>query len=532
MATEVRTLFQLPTDPEQFSVLLPPSELRKIDFSALEFATARKAVIEYIKTYFPNDFNDFVSNNGVIMLVELLSYMTGVLSLRADLLGNEAFLPTAATSEAVINHLALINQKIRNATPAVVDVECAVLTPVSADIHITPGVQFSVRGDDGTPITYEVFRSPTDINSDIVIPAGKRGVIAYGIEGHTDVSTTTSDGSANQKITINTSENVLEQPIKVEIIIDDIVDEWHKIDTIERAGANDRMYEVRFYDKRVEFIFGDNQTGMIPPVGAEIRCTYRLGGGSRGRIGVGVINEARPVSPNYPYTAPVTVNFRNVTPSAGGVDKETLDQARKRAPRDFATHDSIVTESDYAQLVGSFNHPLYGSVAKAIATVRTGKNANLIELYVLAEGASVDGFRAPVTANEGLKRAIKSYVEELNVLTDSVEVLDAKIKAVDLDITIVVNKSVDASVVKVKVEEAIADFFDIKNWDLGESLYVSQLYDTINKIDGVKYVDIFAPTDNILATGQIDSGIAAGVDINELVTLGNKTIKYYYEAGR
>ena len=70
---DLETFFNLPTDPDEFSVLLPPSALRKIDFSALEFATARRALVEYIKTYFPDDFNDFVSNNGVIMLLELLS---------------------------------------------------------------------------------------------------------------------------------------------------------------------------------------------------------------------------------------------------------------------------------------------------------------------------------------------------------------------------------------------------------------------------------------------------------------------------
>ncbi len=526
MADTEPTLFDLPVDPDRFSVLLPPSELRKIDFSALEFATARRALVEYIKTYFPDDFNDFVSNNGVMMLVELLAYLTAVLSLRSDLLANESTLPTANSEDAVINHLALIGQVISRATPAIVDIECAVNAPVSADINIPPGQQFTISGDDGNDITYELFKSPTNLTGNIIIPSGKRGVIGYGVEGRSDAAIIVSNGSADQKVTIDIDDDALEQPITVEVINSDITEEWNQIDHIERAEATDKAYEVRFFKNRIEFIFGNGITGSIPPAGASISIAYRLGGGARGRIGAGVINERRSLTPEFPYTAAVSINFRNVTPSSGGVNKETLTEAKRRAPRDFATHDSIVTESDYAQTVASFNHPVFGTVAKAVATIRTSLNTNLVELYVLAEGP--DG---PVAPSEGLKRSVQSQVNELNVLTDHVSVLDAQIQAIDINATVVVSRSSDASVVEIKVEQAIADYFAIKNWDLGEALFVSQLYDAIAQVDGVKYVDIFDPVDNILATGKVDS-TDPGVDVNELITLGNTEIKYYYEVVR
>ncbi len=65
------TLFNLPDSPEEFGVVLPPADLRRIDFSALDFPTLRRVVIEYIKTYYPDRFNDFSTNNGIIMLTEI-----------------------------------------------------------------------------------------------------------------------------------------------------------------------------------------------------------------------------------------------------------------------------------------------------------------------------------------------------------------------------------------------------------------------------------------------------------------------------
>ena len=534
-----QTYFALPTAPEEFSVLLPPAALRKIDFSALEFATARRAVIEYIKTYFPNEFNDFVANNGIIMLVELLSYLTALLSLRADILSNEGFLPTAQTEDAVTNHLALINQRILPATPASVDVECSVESPVSADVHIPPLLYpLQVPGEDGKPINYELFSAPDDTISNIIIPAGKRSVIAYGLEGVTKNSTAVSDGTPNQQIVIN-DRSVLDQPISVTITNGSSIDIWTRVDAIEAAASTDKSYEAQIFQNRLVIVFGDNTTGVIPHVGAIIQITYRTGGGTRGRIGAGVISTQRPIVPEQPYNAPVQVQFTNLNASIGGSDRETLDQAKKRGPRDFATQGAAVTASDYAQIATSFSHPAFGSVLKAVATIRTDINANLVELYILAQGQN----GLPQLPSEGLKRALVTALDEVNVITDEVRVMNGCIKPINLQITVVMSKNADASVVKTNVESSISSFFDIDNWDMGEPLYISKLYTTLNAVDGVSYVDIMLPADNILPTGQLctdagsssssssgsGSSTGAGVGLNEVITIGSQEISYYYE---
>lgn len=561
MADDLReNLFQLPIDPEQFSVLLPPAELRKLDFSALEFATARKAVIEYIKRYFPNDFNDFVSNNGIIMLVELLAYQTAVLSLRSDILSNEAFLPTARSTEAVANHLALIGQRINPATPATVNVECSVESPLVSDLRIHPAdlAPFEIRGEDGKNISYEVYAAPDDFTSDIVIPTGKRGVIAYGIEGTTHTTTFASDGTESQTFVVNDN-SILSERIKVVVQIGSTSTVWYPVDAIEEAGPTDEKYEYRIVGDTISIIFGNNVNGAIPHAGSTITLTYRTGGGVRGRIGSGLINSQRAITPDAPYTAPVLIRFRNPLPSTGGTDGETVEQAKKRAPRVFSTRKTAVTENDYANLAINFSHPAFGSVSKAVATVRTGLNANMVEVYVLADGP--DG--VPIQPSQGLKKALASYLDDLNVLTDTVNVYDGCIKPVDIRMTVVMHKNADASVVRVNVDDAITNFFDIANWDMGEPFYTSNLVETIIKIDGVSYVDLFSPADNILpsisicndpvsdttsseagssgtsgsSSGSGSSGSIVAVDdststvaLNEVITLGDREIDYYYES--
>lgn len=548
------TLFDLPTAPEEFGVSLPPANLRRLDFSALDFETMRRACIEYIKTYYADDFNDFVASNGVIMLTELISFIGGILSQRMDILADESFLPTCQTEEAVAQHLALINQSILRQTPATTDVEVSISQPVASEVRIQPGQIFRIKGEDGFPLYYEIYRAPGDWTSYISIPPGKRGVIAFGIEGRTIQSETfTSNGGPDQTIEI-VDDNILGDPIKILVGTSSNATEWKEVDIKERYGSNDEIYEVRFLEDRIRIIFGDDVNGKSPLAGQEIKVIYRIGGGSRGRIGTGVINDTKIINPLSPTNAAVEVKFRNITPSIGGVDKETISEAKKRAPRQFATNDNAVTGTDYGLLASKYSHPVFGSVLKAIGTIRTGidadistvvknirsaateedaeqilldnyVNRNIVELHVLANGPN-----GPVKPNAGLKRGLVTYFEELNVLTDEVRPMDGAIKAVDVEATIVMSRNAKAGTVKESVQYAITSFFNIENYDMGEGLNISNLYNAIEAVPGVKFVNIFKPVDNILPTGKLASPGSAGVGYNEVITLGNLNLQLYFES--
>lgn len=525
-SANTETLFDLPNAPEEFGVVLAPARLRKLDFSGLDYTTARRAIIEYIRTYFPDVFNDFVASSGIMMISEIVASVVAKLSLREDILANESTLPTAKTEEAVVNHLALINQRIRRQTPAVTDVEVSIDQPVSTDIEISSGLSFGFTGPDGNQVTYEIYRAPGDWTSDVIIPANKRGVVAWGIEGQfASPVVVTSAGGANQAFEI-TDPNILESPIFVNVTVGNTTEEWEVItEPIERYGSTDKVVEVNFFEDVAIFRFGDDITGQAPESGSSIEFRYRVGGGIRGRIGIGQIDSQHQVNPNPPANAAVSVRFRNITPSNGGTDRETIEQAKKRAPRDFALQRSIVTADDYAQSASTFAHPAFGAVSKAVATIRTGLNANRVEIYVLAVGS--DGI--PTVPNTGLKTALATYYRNLNVLTDHVVVLDGQIRPVDVDMNVVVNRNADASIVKGKVESAVTAYFDATNWDLGKGLFISNLIEVVEAVDGVAYVDLFQPSDNILPVANIAETNADGVAFNELIIEGKRNTNYFYE---
>jgi hypothetical protein len=520
-----QVLIKLPTTVEDIAVLLPPAALRRIDFSALEFESLRRAAIEYVKTYFPNDFNDFVKGNGTIMFTELVCWLAAILAIRADLLSRASFLPSAEDEEAVTNHLDLIGQSFQRQTPATADVEVSVTSAIPTPIAIAAGLRFTLTGPDGLPLYYEIFRAPNDWTSDVVIPAGKRGVIAYGIEGRFGATVSSVSAGGPSQILDVIAPDILDEPIIVEVRTGNIVSTWRRVEFLESAGPNDEVFEVSFLEDRAQVKFGDDISGKAPLAGQEISVRYRQGGGLRGRIGAATINETRPISPQPPASAAVDVLFRNLTPAVGGTDKESLEAAKRRAPRSYAAHGNAATAQDYALIASTYTSPVFGTVLKAVAVAMTNINANLVKVFVLAAGPG----DVPVAPSVGLKQGLTTFLRAVNVFTDDVAVADGGIKPVDLDMTVVMSRNADAATVRDQVDGVITDFFSAANWDMGKGFDVSPFQAAVQAVDGVMKVNIFSPQDDVLPTSNPTETEANKIGYAQLVTLGQRTVRYYFE---
>ena len=519
------TLFDLPNSPEELGVVLPSANLRRIDFSALEFTTIRRALVEYVKTYYSDTFNDFVTSNGAVMFMEIVAWVGAVLSTREDILADEAFLPSAQTRAAVEQHLALINRPLKRQTPAVVDVAVRVNNPAPTSIKIAAGTQFVLRGADGNPLIYEIFRAPNDFTNPIEILPGKLGTVAFGIEGQTPTPRTAlSSGGADQSIQISESD-ILDNPISVEVTTGSSSVKWLRVDALEKAGANDEVYVISFNDDGAAVKFGNDVNGKAPLAGQSISVSYRVGGGIRGRISSNVINTTLSIQPELPASAPVEVLFRNLDPSSGGENRESIEVAKRVAPKEAATLYSATTGEDYAVLAKNFRSPIYGSVLKAVASLRTSLNANLVELYVLAEGSDDDPV---VTPSKGLKTGIQSYFNDIQVLTDEIRVYDGIIKPVNVEVVVVADRNSDPNVVRESALSTINEFFNINKRDMGESFFRSKLIAALNDIDGVQWVDLISPSSNIVAVdGESTSDNTVG--FNELIVLSQTNLKLFFE---
>ena len=79
------------------------------DFQSYDFETLRKSMIDYLRNYYPEDFNDFLESSEYVALIDLLAFLGQSLAFRADLNARENFLDTAERRDSVLKLARLIS---------------------------------------------------------------------------------------------------------------------------------------------------------------------------------------------------------------------------------------------------------------------------------------------------------------------------------------------------------------------------------------------------------------------------------------
>ena len=89
-----------------------------IDYGSTDFASLRESLIKYIDAVYPTEYNNFIESDLGMMLIELVSYMGAVMSLKSDMLANENFITTAKDINSVRKLFSLVGIAMNGPTSA------------------------------------------------------------------------------------------------------------------------------------------------------------------------------------------------------------------------------------------------------------------------------------------------------------------------------------------------------------------------------------------------------------------------------
>lgn len=137
----------------------------------------------------------------------------------------------------------------------------------------------------------------------------------------------------------------------VRVVTREGVADWVEVPDFSASGPADRHVvwqattgEIRF-GPRVRYPDGSSrQHGAVPPDGAEVTVSgFRYGGGADGNVGARTLTRLRSAVPSV-------AAVENLRPSAGGVDAETVEEAKVRGPLSLRTGGRAVTAGDYERI--------------------------------------------------------------------------------------------------------------------------------------------------------------------------------------
>jgi len=91
---------------------------REANFQSFDYETLRKSMIEYLRTYYPEDFNDFTESSEYIALIDLIAFLGQSLAFRADLNARENFIDTAERRDSILKLARLVSYNPKRGSPA------------------------------------------------------------------------------------------------------------------------------------------------------------------------------------------------------------------------------------------------------------------------------------------------------------------------------------------------------------------------------------------------------------------------------
>jgi hypothetical protein len=91
---------------------------READFQSFDYESLRKSMIEYLRTYYPEDFNDFTESSEYIALIDLIAFLGQSLAFRTDLNARENFIDTAERRDSILKLARLVSYNPKRSTPA------------------------------------------------------------------------------------------------------------------------------------------------------------------------------------------------------------------------------------------------------------------------------------------------------------------------------------------------------------------------------------------------------------------------------
>ncbi|MFD9252833.1 putative baseplate assembly protein [Streptomyces bottropensis] len=231
--------------------------------------------------------------------------------------------------------------------------------------------------------------------------------------------------------------------------------------------------------------------GAVAPKGAVIRAVrYRTGGGRAGNVARGAIRVLRT---SVPYVSEVV----NREAARGGVDAETVEEAKVRAPITLRAQERAVTLRDYEELARR------AAPETARITCLEGEEgehgAYAVRVLVVPQAVPDPGGRLrfeQLVPGDGLLRRITRHLDERRLIGTRLAVGPPFYQGVTVVATLHAFRGTDTDRVRRQAHDALYRHLDPltggadgRGWPFGRPVQSGEVFAVLQRVPGVELVD-------------------------------------------
>ncbi|MFL6124658.1 putative baseplate assembly protein [Actinophytocola sp.] len=307
-----------------------------------------------------------------------------------------------------------------------------------------------------------------------------------------------SEGVSGQEFSVGRAPLVIGAgDVVLETMSDDGWQEWTRVDNFAGSEPVDRHYIldaaaglVHFGPAIREADGSLRQYGAVPPYGTTVRLRrYATGGGRIGNVGKGAIQTLK-------SSIPFVARVENIESAWGGVDGESLDEAKARGPILLRTRSRAVTAEDYEAITKE--------AAPDVARVRCvtagdqDTDAGSVRVLIVPAAAEVDGkieFAELVPGEDTLAR-ISERLDEVRLIGTRVLVSPPRYRGVTVVARVIARPRLDTSRVRAEALAALYGYLnpvsggrDGRGWEFGRPVQAGDVYALLQRVRGVDLVE-------------------------------------------
>lgn len=232
-----------------------------------------------------------------------------------------------------------------------------------------------------------------------------------------------------------------------------------------------------------------------------LTVTYRYGGGLSHNVPANNIKTIKTLNiffPGNPLPGDAAavkgaLQVTNLLYASGGEDAPSSDDLKALIPSVKNSQERIVTREDLLARVYTLPSN-FGRVFRA--AIRSNPNNPLAtQLYIISRDPSQKLIVSPDT----LKQNIVTYLNPYRMISDAVDVLDARVINLTFTFDVLIDPSLNRSVVLQNILTKLQPVFDIKNFNIDQPIVVSNFTSIIQSTPGVISLNTWR-FDNVVGT--------------------------------
>ena len=244
----------------------------------------------------------------------------------------------------------------------------------------------------------------------------------------------------------------------------------------------------------------------IVPVDTTLTVSYRKNSSSTVNAAVGAVNSVvnaivefrqSEIANSTALQQITAFEVDNEEAIVGNIAAPSSDEIKVRAIDNYAAQNRAVTKQDYLAIL--YRMPSkFGAIKRANISQDSNSSKRNLNLYVVAENQNAN----LTTASDSLKENVRQWLNQYKMINDSIDILDAGIVNIGINFELIGELEKDFTLVLNDAIDALKQKYETK-FNLGEPIYISDIYSTLNDVDGV--VD----TKNVQIVRKFGSGYSS-----------------------